>query len=312
MCGGVIFLFDSKRKATKESVADISSPYTVVPQDDLYGSPSSWMAQPMNADKGVEGDQPNLPDDHSGRLHVENYPQYMGNRPYTNSTNRETTTRRTRSGAYRRVSYDAPAPRNSRAGSTDSRVSLFTLQVIGGAFVILAALLVFHSKQPVALGIQNTIRQWMVTDYTSIELPASLARTLGSLASSGSAAVATTVPNLDVVRPLAGSVVRGFSLVTPDVVISGRPGSPIVAAMDGLVDSAGESQANGFYVTIDHGAFGQTFYAHLGRLDVHAHEYVIAGQTIGYLPTKSGSLTFGFIRAGSYKDPKFLLGMAKP
>lgn len=248
--------------------------YSVSPDDDLYGSPRSWSGAILrkSGSDSAESDKTAEP----ARMMVRGRPSRYGKRPI-------------------------------EPEETDG-VSPFVLQILGSGFLVVSLLLVFHSSTPFATQVKQVVQAAMAKDYTSVTLPAPWARALGALPTSGSPAVSATVPPLDVVPPLQGRVIRTFSFVSPEVVIAGRPGSSIVAAADGLINSVGETQANGYYVLIDHGSFGQTFYAHLGRVTVHAHEYVVAGQTIGYLPSTSGDLTFGYMRGGSYRDPKSLLG----
>lgn len=226
------------------------------------------------------------------------------------------------SGPVSPASYEV-APRRQRTGShrtsrppfkergEPERSSIWAAQVIGACFLVGASFLIFHSEKPFAQVAQRQIARAFAHDYTLVALPPTVARAFGTLPSSGVAQPVIALPPLDVVMPLRGKIVQSYTKWSPDVVIDGRPGSPVVAATDGLVDSAGESQANGFYVTIDHGSFGQTVYAHLGMLRVRAHEYVTAGQVIGYLPTSSGKLTFGYIRGGSYQNPGLLLHTAR-
>lgn len=247
---------------------EIRPEHSVVPDDDLYGSPRSWMGATLAGDKEQA--------DMAGK----------DARP--------------------------PAGDSALSGHAQSRgASALTLQTAGSIFLLSAVFLLFHSQRPIAQTVQMAVRGALSTDYTSIELPAHVAAMFGAIPSSGSATIRAAATKLYVVAPMRGAIIRGFSVVSPEVVILGRPGSPVDAAADGLVDAVGESQANGLYVSIDHGSFGQTFYAHLGRLAVHDHEYVTAGQLIGYLPGESGQLTFGYIQDGSYKDPRLILHAGK-
>lgn len=311
------------RKSEKAAVTTVRPEYSISPDDDLYGSPRSWMGVSMTQGGGAE-----VPSSHANPAvdnadAPENLPEqaqelarYYKDRKAHESwlgspvqDGKETESRRGGRGSGR----PGGAHHGFSTGTvrTPSRSSTTALQVIGAFGLLVASFLVFHSNRPLALRAQQELRAMFKVDYTSIDLPASVARVFGSLPSSGSAAVPAAVTPLDFVTPLKGSIVRAFSVVSPEVVISGRPGSPVAAAADGLVDNVGESQANGYYVTIDHGSFGQTLYAHLGRLTVHQHEYVVAGQTIGYLPRSDGHLTFGYIKGGSYRNPRPLLDAAK-
>lgn len=316
------------RKQRVQATAEIRPSYSVAPDDDMYGSPRSWMGATMKTEgereRAAGGDGP---------APAGETPSGTGDDPLSESElaryYRERRERSARFGADdrggawtgsawtdpQRVRPDrifaAHPPVSSRPRAEERGLSPLALQTIGSLFLVAAAFLVVHSDRSFAAAARNALRSAFAVDYTSVALPARVARVFGSVPSSGTAVVSAGGPKLEIVAPLKGAIVRPFSLVAPDVVISGRPGSPVYAAADGLVDSAGESQANGYYVTIDHGGFGQTFYAHLGRLAVHAHEYILAGETIGYLPAASGRLTFGYIRGGSYRNPKELLNAAR-
>ncbi|MCY0876318.1 MAG: M23 family metallopeptidase [Firmicutes bacterium] len=269
------------------SYTEVRPAYTVYPDDDMYGSPRSWsgaILSPSEKDASSFESRPAAAPD--SPLGTGTYPSRNGGRRPSRP----------------------PFPDSGR----HERTSPFVTQLIGSIFLLGACFLFFHSDKPVAVMAQKDITSAYEQDFTYVALPPAVARSFGTLPSSGIATPAVALPPLDVVAPLKGKVVQAYTKFSPDVIIDGRPGSPVVAATDGLVDSAGESQANGFYVSIDHGTFGQTVYAHLGQLRVHAHEYVTAGQIIGYLPSSSGKLTFGYIRGGSYQNPGLLLHSARP
>ncbi len=312
------------RKGRQGDVTTVRPEYSISPDDDLYGSPRSWMGLSMTSGEEQDGASDRPAPAGTAAEPAERLPAEASElaRYYRDRKVNEWWLGDPSSDEVK----DAAAPRHGRAtrrraggergfpgaaGGPQTRSPTLTLQLMGAVTLLAAALLVFHSTRPLALQAQRDVRAMFKVDYTSIDLPAAVARVFGSLPSSGSPAVPATVAPLDFVTPLKGAIVRSFSVVSPEVVIAGRPGSPVVAAADGLVDNVGESQANGYYVTIDHGSFGQTLYAHLSRLTVHQHEYVVAGQTIGYLPHSDGRLTFGYIKAGSYRNPRQLLDAAK-
>lgn len=262
----------SRPDGDKRAGREIRPTYSVAPDDDLYGSPRSWNGAMMDETATPHSVRTDLRRDGEGRLR----------RP--------------------------PFPREA----ADDRPSLWGMQLIGAIFMTGAVFLFAHSAQPFAMSVRQHVRDAFVEDLTSIDLPPAVARAFGVLPSSGTAQVTMAIPDLQVVFPVRGDVVQRFSTVSPEIVLQARPGSAVVAAAEGLVASAGDSQASGYYVTIDHGSFGQTLYSHLGSLRVHPQEYVTAGEVLGYLPNKSGQLTFGYIRSGAYQNPVALLRIAKP
>lgn len=281
-----------KRSRTNHplSGSGIRPQYSVYPDDDLYGSPRSWTEAIMSSPQDQsEKDQSDV-----GHLHRDS------SLPRTSNM---------RSTAPRRRTLGDNRPDRFRPDESGG-LSLWAAQLVGAVFLIGVTFLFFHSDKPFALSLKTDILHAFALDDTTALLPPEVARAFGANTTS-SVQTVLALPPLDIVKPVQGALLQAFSKLSPDIVIGGRPGSQVVAAADGLVDSAGESQANGLFVTIDHGTFGQTFYAHLGRLRVHAHEYVTAGQLIGYLPAQSGKLTFGYIRGGSYQNPMLLLKSAK-
>ncbi|MHB1682443.1 MAG: peptidoglycan DD-metalloendopeptidase family protein [Bacilli bacterium] len=295
---------------------DIRPEYSVAPDDDLYGSPRSWTGAQWSTGKGDPTAQETFQAGVRFAAQEEDEPFLLKSRPpHTDFPptsaliqDRELYRRSADTLRKRRGPSDAQTALHERGAST------WTLQILASAFLLGATALMFHSEQPIALQARHDIRQLFALDYLQYA-PGAVTSALGVDAAahtaSHTATIGVTAQPLDIVAPISGSIARAFSVISPDIVLHGRPGSIVVAATDGLVVAAGESQASGSYVMIDHGAFGQTFYAHLGKVVVHAQEYVSAGETIGYLPETSGNLTFGYIRGGSYRDPKAILGLAK-
>lgn len=65
--------------------------------------------------------------------------------------------------------------------------------------------------------------------------------------------------------------------------ISAATGTPVLAAMDGIVASAyrdGEVSGYGNVVTVSHGPFG-TLYSHMDSIAVRTGERIVAGQLVG-------------------------------
>lgn len=251
----------------KEYHSEIRPEYSLSPDDDLYGSPRSWSGF------YVSGSQPAAKSEQQGRGRLHFQPRRRQNR---SSAHDET-------------------------GSP--MLQRFLLQAFGAFALVVSVWMSVHSDRPVGKTVQNLVSSTLKTDYATLVLTPALARNFGVVPSSAVTVLATPPKKINFVRPLAGSVVRSFALVNPDVVIMGRPGAQVAAAADGLVVKVGESQASGNFVVIDHGNEGQTFYAQLGAVFVRPQEYVIAGQDIGTLPLKSGALTFGYIQGGTYRNP---------
>lgn len=103
-------------------------------------------------------------------------------------------------------------------------------------------------------------------------------------------------------HPLYGDVRlhKGVDLAAPD-------GTPIVAAADGVVVSAGPQGGYGLAVVIDHGAALATLYAHQSRLAVVAGQRVRAGEVIGAVGSTGNStgnhVHFEVRRSGAPVDP---------
>lgn len=70
---------------------------------------------------------------------------------------------------------------------------------------------------------------------------------------------------------------------------AGAVGTPVVAAADGTVASAGPAGAYGNLVEIKHGDGTRTLYAHLSAIDVKAGQKVERGQRVGALGTTGNS-----------------------
>ena len=94
-------------------------------------------------------------------------------------------------------------------------------------------------------------------------------------------------------RPVSGRVTSGFgerfhpilgyARMHKGVDLAAAYGSPIVAAADGRVVSAGWHGGYGRQVAIAHGGGIQTTYGHMSRIAAYAGEAVRQGQVIGYV-----------------------------
>jgi murein DD-endopeptidase MepM/ murein hydrolase activator NlpD len=218
-------------------------------------------------------------------------------------------------------SEDTPAPTKAEATAwkhplPPHRIHPWVWQTAAAAVLIAAAFVLLRGEIPALQTVAADVRAALAEQLPARTLPTAVARALGVRQATAQPVSAlsdqTSVSAaLALVAPVHGHIVRPYSVVSPDVVIAGRPGEPVLALAQGLVDEVGATAAQGDYVMIDHGTFGVTFYANLGKVVVHDREYVDAGQVIGYLPDRSGSLTFGFIRDGSYRNPATVLRYAK-
>ena len=97
--------------------------------------------------------------------------------------------------------------------------------------------------------------------------------------------------------PVSGQEIYGYSMealsynettrdwrVHNGVDFAAEPGTPVCAAADGTVVTAGEDDAMGYTVVMRHDGGYTTCYSSLSsNIPVHAGEQVEAGQTIGYV-----------------------------
>ena len=77
----------------------------------------------------------------------------------------------------------------------------------------------------------------------------------------------------------------GYSTMHRGVDFGAAPGSPIMAAGDGIIDMAGWNGGYGNYVRIRHNERYSTAYAHMSRIanGIHKGSHVRQGQVIGYI-----------------------------
>ena len=90
-------------------------------------------------------------------------------------------------------------------------------------------------------------------------------------------------------------------------------GTPVLAALDGVVTAARRGAAYGNYVRLTHGDGQETLYAHMQYLYVRAGEVVAAGQrlgTAGQTGRATGAhLHFEFLTGGIRYDPSAALSL---
>lgn len=127
------------------------------------------------------------------------------------------------------------------------------------------------------------------------------------------------------VRPVAGSIptaggfgarwVRGCGACSTDhqgLDFAAPTGTAVVAAMPGLVVSAGVSGGYGEQVLLQHGDGTQTRYGHLSRIDVRVGQVLAAGEQLGAVGStgvSTGShLHFEVVIGGRPVDPATWLG----
>jgi len=112
--------------------------------------------------------------------------------------------------------------------------------------------------------------------------------------------------------PIDGTVTSEFGprwgSFHPGLDIADPEGTPIAAAKDGVVVSAGPNGGYGNFVVIDHGGGFATAYAHQSRLAVSEGQQVSQGQTIGYVGSTGFStgnhLHFEVRVDGSAQNPR--------
>ena len=83
-------------------------------------------------------------------------------------------------------------------------------------------------------------------------------------------------------------------------------GTPVLAALDGVVTAARRGAAYGNYVRLTHGDGQETLYAHMQYLYVRAGEVVAAGQTGR---ATGAHLHFEFLTGGIRYDPSAALSL---
>ncbi len=103
--------------------------------------------------------------------------------------------------------------------------------------------------------------------------------------------------------------VTGVSRAHRGVDYVARPGTPVQATADGVIEIAGYGPEQGRYVKIRHGGSNSSFYLHLSRIDEKARRgaQIKQGDVIGYVG-KTGSATgyhlhYALMRGGQYVDP---------
>jgi murein DD-endopeptidase MepM/ murein hydrolase activator NlpD len=119
---------------------------------------------------------------------------------------------------------------------------------------------------------------------------AGLARSVLNLRRLAALARERMIAALPSLNPVEGSINSGFGWRVnpwpefhPGVDLSADYGTPVHAAADGIVLSAGWDGGYGVKVAVDHQNGYQTWYAHLSRVAVAPGERVRKGETIAYV-----------------------------
>lgn len=102
-------------------------------------------------------------------------------------------------------------------------------------------------------------------------------------------------PQAQMVWPIAGEPVHRFREPDPigkpgqGLTMQGFPSGVVVAPFDGKVDYAGPYRSYGLILIIRHAGGYHSLLAGLGRVDVTAGQWVLAGEPVGSLPDDDGN-----------------------
>ncbi len=101
--------------------------------------------------------------------------------------------------------------------------------------------------------------------------------------------------------------VLGYRRAHPAIDFAAPPGTPVVAAGNGVVTQAGWAGGLGKAVRLRHANGYETLYGHLSRIDVRRGEQVSQGDRIGAVGSTGLStgphLDYRMLRSGSYVNP---------
>ncbi|MFZ5642278.1 MAG: M23 family metallopeptidase [Bacillota bacterium] len=134
----------------------------------------------------------------------------------------------------------------------------------------------------------------------------------GMAVTSGKAAEA-----FKILIPVSGKVIREYGWnqdsiddmdrFHPGIDIAASPGTPVKAAMPGMVKKVGNDVKYGKYILIDHGEGVYTLYAGLGNIMITEGKTVKAGETVADIAKagdiKGGGLHFELREKGVLTDP---------
>ncbi len=101
--------------------------------------------------------------------------------------------------------------------------------------------------------------------------------------------------------------IYGYYAMHWGVDLAGSSGTPIYATKSGTVTIATYGEANGYYVTINHGTGNYSTYAHMSYYTVSVGQYVQQGEIIGYVGSSGWAtgphLHFEIVINGSNVNP---------
>ena len=122
-------------------------------------------------------------------------------------------------------------------------------------------------------------------------------------------------PQSQPVWPVRGTIVSGFGDAAhpshQGIDLAARAGEPVLAALSGRVEFAGDMAGYGKVVVLSHGNSLSTVYAHLGEVRVHDGEGVDRGQTIATLAPE-GYLHYEVRQSKQAVDPARFYAVAPP
>jgi murein hydrolase activator len=120
-------------------------------------------------------------------------------------------------------------------------------------------------------------------------------------------------PHAVLAVPVSGTIARRFgdapieagATANQGLSLAALPGAAAVAPFDGRVIYAGPFRNLGLVLIIRHGGLYYSLLAGLGRIDIKADQWVLAGEPVGAMPEGSGgALYFELRRDGRPVDPQ--------
>lgn len=179
--------------------------------------------------------------------------------------------------------------------------SSWTLQVV--AAIALIGLGFYAHAQPtrVAKDVNAVYVGAFDTDYSATAWPAVVRFLANRHISIPTAFTVSSAMHFQL--PVQGVVVTNYTTSHPRMVLQGAAGATVEAAGAGTVSKVAKL-VDGFMVTIDHGAVGDSQYFGLASVTVKQGEQVQTGEIVGQLPkTVHPNLGFDFVKNGTYINP---------
>lgn len=174
------------------------------------------------------------------------------------------------------------------------------------------------AAQPAAIGQAAASAQPASTGQAATAQPAPGTPAAAAGAELPSAAgLSGSAPGQLFVQPARGRVTSGYGYRSDPftglrkfhngIDIANQAGTPIIAAMNGTVDTAGYNGNYGRYLILRHADGFQTLYAHLNKVLVAAGDRVLQGQRVGEMGNTGYSsavnLHFSIFHNGAHVDP---------